>query len=237
MDDEEFKRSLAIFQRIVRRWKQLVENNGGTFAVVLLPVTPVGPDVATVLLEEDIKVFDLYDCFGGYDPAHTDRPWRDSPYRFKNDGHWNEAGNQLAAICLYRFLEKEMGVPALSEGRLQDALFQYYTAFGGFKAGEAAGSGASETVATIREKYLALDAGALSEEEKDEIRTLMAQQDKRIIASDFDVYLGRNRLLYVKKDCRPVDTRPRFFLHVTPVNDGDLPQNRRQYGFENRDFS
>ena len=165
MDDEEFKRSLAIFQRIVRRWKQLVENNGGTFAVVLLPVTPVGPDVATVLLEEDIKVFDLYDCFGGYDPAHTDRPWRDSPYRFKNDGHWNEAGNQLAAICLYRFLEQEMGVPALSEGRLQTALLQYYTAFGGerfLKAGAAAGSGAPETVAAIRRKYLALDESSMA---------------------------------------------------------------------------
>ena len=129
MDDGEFKSSLAIFQRIVRRWKQLVENNGGAFSIVLLPVTPVHPDVAAVLMEEDVKVFDLYDCFSSYDPAHTDRPWRDSPYRFKNDGHWNEAGNRLAAVCLYRLLEEEMGVPALSEKRFGESLRKYYSAF------------------------------------------------------------------------------------------------------------
>ena len=128
MDDKEFKSSVAVFQRILRRWKELVENAGRVFSVVLLPITPINPDVVTVLLEEDIKVFDLYDCFGAHDPAHTARPWRDSPYRFKYDGHWNEAGNQLAAVCLYRFLEEEMGLPALSEERLGEALGSYYSA-------------------------------------------------------------------------------------------------------------
>ena len=146
MDDEDFKRSLAIFQRIVRYWKQLVENDGGGFSVVLLPVILVDPAVATVLLEENVKVFDLYDCFGGHDPAHTARPWRDSPYRFKHDGHWNEAGNRLAAVCLYRFLEEELGVPVLSEESLGEALGRYYAAFGSEsppKAGEGGQQGRS----------------------------------------------------------------------------------------------
>ena len=158
MDDEEFKSSLVTFQRIVRRWKQLVENNGGAFSVVLLPVAPVHPDVAAVLIEEDVKVFDLYDCFSSYDPAHTDRSWRDSPYRFKSDGHWNEAGNQLAAVCLYRFLEEKMGVPALSEKRVGEAIQKYYSAFveGGIL--RIPGGGADVTLHSavgIREKYQA----------------------------------------------------------------------------------
>lgn len=131
MDDGEFKSSLAIFQRIVRRWKQLVENNGSAFSVVLLPVAPVHPDVAAILMEEDVTVFDLDDCFSRSDPVHTDRSWRDSPYRFKNDGHWNEAGNRLAAVCLYRFLEEKVGFPVLSEKRVGEALGTYYAAFGG----------------------------------------------------------------------------------------------------------
>ncbi len=72
---------------------------------------------------------------------------------------------------------------------------------------------------------------------QEEIVEVVAQSDKRIIRSVFDVYLDGTLLIYVKEDCKPVDTRARFFLHVTPVDDGDLPQNRRQYGFERRDFS
>ena len=242
MDDAEFKSSVAVFQRIVRRWKEAVENAGGVFSVVLLPVTPVNPDVATVLLEEDIKVFDLYDCFGAHDPAHTARPWRDSPYRFKYDGHWNEAGNQLAAVCLYRFLEEEMGVPALSEERFGEALRRYYSAVvEGWiprtpeKGGEDV---ASHTAVGIREKYLALDlSDPLQKTLKDEVRTVATQPAKRIIRSVFDVYLDRNQLIYVKEACRPADTRARFFVHVTPVDARDLPESRRRYGFENRDFS
>jgi len=240
MDDAEFKSTLAVFQRIVRRWKELVENNGGAFSVVLLPIAPVNPDVATVLLEEDIKVFDLYDCFGAHDPAHTARPWRDSPYRFKSDGHWNEAGNQLAAVCLYRFLEEEMGLPALSEERLGEALGSYYSAVVEGGTPRIPGGGAdvaSHAAVGIREKYLALDSSDPFSALKDELRTVATQPAKRIIRSVFDVYLDRNQLIYVKEACRSADTRARFFVHVVPVDARDLPEPRRRYGFENRDFS
>lgn len=51
------------------------------------------------------------------------------------------------------------------------------------------------------------------------------------------MYLDRNQLIYVKEACRSADTRARFFVHVTPVDARDLPEPRRRYGFENRDFS
>ncbi len=57
-----------------------------------------------------------------------------------------------------------------------------------------------------------------------------------IIRSDFDVYLSENRLAYVKEPCVPADTEAQFFLHLDPVEVNDLPEHRRQHGFDNLDF-
>ncbi len=57
-----------------------------------------------------------------------------------------------------------------------------------------------------------------------------------VIRSDFDVYLMRNRLIYVKEPCDPADTEPRFFLHVVPADTNDLPLIRKPHGFDNLDF-
>ena len=54
----------------------------------------------------------------------------------------------------------------------------------------------------------------------------------------FDVYLneGSNSLVWVKERCQISDIEPGFFLHVYPADREDLAEDRRQYGFENRDF-
>ncbi len=124
------KNVLEIFQQLIRHWKHLAEHNGSTFSVVLLPGED-DPVIVDLLEAEDVEIIDLNDCFGDHDPAHRDRAWSNSPYRFRKDSHWNEAGNQLAAICLYRFLEKNVGLPRLSEERLWEAVSRYYAAFEG----------------------------------------------------------------------------------------------------------
>ena len=53
----------------------------------------------------------------------------------------------------------------------------------------------------------------------------------------FDVHLADGELAYVKEPCEPGDTEARFFLHVTPERVSDLPEERRQYGFDNLDFA
>ena len=239
-DDQ--KTSLAIFRQLIRRWKHLAEHNGSTFSVVLLPMFPPQPFVVDLLHAEGVAVIDLYACFGGADPAHSQRRRSAPSYRFKNDWHWNETGNRLAAVCLYRVLEEKTGIPVLSEDRLQEALFRYYAAFGGevpLKAGgeKAEGVISPKTAAAIREKYTALEMRHSLQDVKAELKRLIAQRDKRIIASVFDVYLDRKRLLYVKEECRPADLKARFFLHVIPVDARDLPAPRRAYGFDNRNFS
>ena len=57
-----------------------------------------------------------------------------------------------------------------------------------------------------------------------------------LIRSDFDVHLIGNGLMYAKDDCGEDDISERFFLALFPVNEADLPDNRRQIGFDNLDF-
>ncbi len=60
--------------------------------------------------------------------------------------------------------------------------------------------------------------------------------DAPAIRSDFDVYLIENRLIYAKEQCAVDDTAPTFFLHIDPINANDLPDDRKQNGFDNLDF-
>ena len=54
--------------------------------------------------------------------------------------------------------------------------------------------------------------------------------------SRYDIYLHENVLTYYKRPCADEDTRPRFFLNVTPARASDLPAHRQEHGFDNRDF-
>ena len=52
----------------------------------------------------------------------------------------------------------------------------------------------------------------------------------------FDVYLAEGALVYVKEPCEQGDTDAKFFLHITPEQVADLPEERRESGFDNLDF-
>ena len=56
------------------------------------------------------------------------------------------------------------------------------------------------------------------------------------IHSDFDVHLTDNRLIYTKEQCAEDDTAATFFLHIDPIDVEDLPDDRKQHGFDNMDF-
>ena len=57
-----------------------------------------------------------------------------------------------------------------------------------------------------------------------------------IIRSGFDVYLAKNTLTYFKNECTSNDTDGRFFLHLMLANVDDLPDDRKQQGFDHLDF-
>ena len=60
---------------------------------------------------------------------------------------------------------------------------------------------------------------------------------RRIIDADFDVYRLERKLVYVKAPCNEEDTAPNFFLHLTPEDESDLPDERKRHGFNNWDFT
>ena len=55
--------------------------------------------------------------------------------------------------------------------------------------------------------------------------------------SVFDVYLVGRTLTYLRDGCAEEEAESRFFLHVAPVALDDLPERRREYGFDNLDFT
>ena len=52
----------------------------------------------------------------------------------------------------------------------------------------------------------------------------------------FDIHLLDGDLVYVKEPCEQADTEARFFLHIVPERARDLPEARRESGFDNLDF-
>ena len=54
--------------------------------------------------------------------------------------------------------------------------------------------------------------------------------------SPYNLYIQDNALYYDKQPCAPNDTEDRFFLHIYPEDEAELPAARRQYGFAHLDF-
>ena len=58
-----------------------------------------------------------------------------------------------------------------------------------------------------------------------------------VVRSSFDVYLTENTLTYVKEPCTLADTEPPFFLHMIPADANNLPDDRKQHGFNKLEFN
>lgn len=52
----------------------------------------------------------------------------------------------------------------------------------------------------------------------------------------FDIHAVEGVLYYIKDSCSWSDMETSFFLHVIPLDVSDLPDERREYGFDNLDF-
>ena len=57
-----------------------------------------------------------------------------------------------------------------------------------------------------------------------------------IIRSDFDVHHIDGSLIYTKAQCGQEDIAARFFVSVFPADAADLPDGRRQYGYDTIEF-
>ena len=71
--------------------------------------------------------------------------------------------------------------------------------------------------------------------DRDDVASLLGDS-RLVIRSDWDVYLVGNSLIYKKEQCIPEDAEPEFFVHLVPVYLNDLPDHRKQYGFDGFNF-
>ena len=85
-------RSLEMFAQLIERWRSEVKESGGQFFVALLPTQPHYSRVRALLDEAGVGVIDLNACYASRDEGHRERDWQASPYRLRNDPHWNEIG-------------------------------------------------------------------------------------------------------------------------------------------------
>ena len=69
-----------------------------------------------------------------------------------------------------------------------------------------------------------------------DIGRMIEDTDGPAIQSNFDVYLDGHAVIYTRESCGESDVDARFFLHVYPVDAGDLSSGRRQEGVDNLDF-
>ena len=58
-----------------------------------------------------------------------------------------------------------------------------------------------------------------------------------VVEPPFDINLDERTLTYFKSHCAQEDTHAQFFLHIFPADAGDLPADRREHGFDVRDFN
>ena len=68
------------------------------------------------------------------------------------------------------------------------------------------------------------------------IDEIIEQAGEPLIRSNFDVHFDGSALIYLKDACSEDDISEKFFLGIYPVDEIDLPANRKQHGFDNLDF-
>jgi len=150
---EQLDKSIKIFQSLLRLWSDDVKSRGGKFYMVLLPRE--NAHKARNLVPEDINVINLYEMFAGRIDNYDYNDWR-----FETDGHWNEAGNMLAATLLFRIMEQERNLAPVTNETLKEWLYTYYSSFNGWMPEEkfvkATSTNGNDSL-DIRLKYLELE--------------------------------------------------------------------------------
>ena len=64
------------------------------------------------------------------------------------------------------------------------------------------------------------------------------QDDNAVLVSKsyFTIYLDGRSIIYARPTCTQADIDTQFFLHIIPYYINDLPEHRKQVGFDNLDF-
>ena len=124
-DEEEqaaYDQTVRVFQGILRTWEAEVNKRGARFVVVLLPTER--SRAWRGLIAAECGVVDLSERFS----AQIEDYRYEEHIRMKNDGHWNEYGNYLAALEIAPMLDTACGWPRRERAELVEAASCYFDA-------------------------------------------------------------------------------------------------------------
>ena len=93
----------------------------------------------------------------------------------------------------------------------------------------------NNTVMSVAALDLSLAHGMATEPYRELYRSATALPP--IVRSNYNVHVKDCSLIYTKSNCRPVDSRPPFILHVEPVSMSVLSDHRKSFGFDDHGFT
>ena len=101
---------------------------------------------------------------------------------------------------------------------------------------------AAEAARRAEEERLAAEAARRAEEERLAAEAARRAEEERLAAeavrrAKYDVVIAGNEVVYTKSPCEPDNTVQPFFLHIIPIDQGDLPEHRQQYDYDNLGFA
>ena len=140
--------------------------------------------------------------------------------RFRNDLHWSPTGHRWAAEAVWEYVEDKWNGECPSVTPDPDVEIDWIKVGRHIHTPE----GKIWSVPFPRDLDLYREAYA----------SVVA--DPPTVRSDWNVHLYEDGATYTKDQCTAEDIENSFFLHVIPEDVPDLPESRREYGFQSTTF-
>ena len=144
-----------------------------------------------------------------------------SDAHFRNDLHWSPTGHRWAAEAVWEYIEDKWDGECPSSTPDPDVEVDWIKVGSHIHTPEGKFWSVPfpKDLNLYREAYISVSA------------------DAPIVRSDWNVHLYEDGVTYTKDQCTAEDIEHSFFLHVVPEEDVlDLPENRREYGFQSTTF-
>ena len=144
-----------------------------------------------------------------------------SEAHFPNDGHWTPTGHRWAAEAVWEYIEEEWNEECPSAVRDPDMEVDW------IKVGHQVHTPEGKVWSDVFPKDLNLYREAYAS----------VATDPPTVSSDWNVHLYDDGVTYIRDRCTAEDVENHFFLHVIPEDVQDLPEVRRDSGFESITFN
>ena len=195
-------------------------NHDGTALMILATYTVGGTgdpafDVLSGIAESlDIPVVSQQDYIDrqGYSVSEA---------HFPNDGHWTPTGHRWAAEAVWEHIASEWN------GECPSAVRDPYVEVDWIKVGHHIHTPEGKVWSDVFPKDLNLYRGAYAS----------VAVGPPTVRSDWNVHLYDDGVTYIMDRCTAEDVEDNFFLHVVPEDVQDLPEVRRDSGFESITFN